>query len=228
MKLSENFVEVLKNFASINSGLVVKPGQVLRTISSNKTILAEAHVDEVFESEFGIYDLNKTLALLSLNKGNPEVAIEKESLVYLGLNGRGRTRQRFTDTKLILAPPSKNINVSKYDVEFELTEEIYEWIMNVSSILKCPNIIVQSTEEGGLSLAAIDVKGEIVDDAEVALEGTFTVKSFKAVFKLDNIKIMPGAYKVELASMGVAKFTNKTGKLTYWVSLEAGASSFQK
>jgi hypothetical protein len=228
MKLSENFVEVLKNFASINSGLVVKPGQVLRTISSNKTILAEAHVDEVFESEFGIYDLNTTLALLSLNsKSAPEVQITEDSLVYLGLNGRGRTKQRFTDVKLILSPPNKTINVGKFEVKFDLTEEIYDWIFNVSSILKCPNIVVQSDGDT-LSLNAIDVKGELVDSADVKLEGEFTVKSFKAVFKIDNIKVLPGAYTVEIASAGVSKFTHKTKKLTYWISIEAASSSFEK
>ena len=58
MKLSENTVEVLKNFSSINQGLVVKPGKVLRTISANKAILAEAHIDEEFKTEFKQYALN--------------------------------------------------------------------------------------------------------------------------------------------------------------------------
>ena len=57
MKLSENTLNVLKNFASINQGILVKPGKSLRTISSNKAILAEASVDEDFPTEFGIYDL---------------------------------------------------------------------------------------------------------------------------------------------------------------------------
>jgi len=228
MKLSSDFVDVLKNFASINSGLVFKPGNVLRTISSNKAILAQAEVDETFEQEFGVYDLNKLLALLSLNKEEAEVAIEKESLVFSGLKGKGKIKQRFTDTKLILSPPNKNINIAKWDVEVSLTDEVFDWIFNVSSILKCPNIVIQSEGDGsGITVAALDVKGEIVDSAGVELEGS-SAKKFKAVFKIDNLKMLPGSYKVEIAAAGVSKFTHATKKLQYWVAIEAASSSFEK
>ena len=227
MKLSENFVEVLKNFAGINSGLVFKPGNVLRTISSNKAILAQAEVEETFENEFGIYDLNKMLALLSLNKSaGPELVIEKEALAYGGLNGKGRIKQRFTDPKLILAPPNKNINIPKYDVQFQLSKEVFDWVFNVSSILKCPNIVV-SSEGGEITINAVDVKGEVVDTADVDVEGE-SDKKFKAVFKIDNLKVLPGDYQVEIAAVGVSRFTHKTRKLTYWVAIEAASSSFEK
>ena len=62
MKLSDNTVKVLKNFSSINQGIIVKPGKLLRTISPNKAVLAEATVVEKFPHEFGIYDLNKSLS----------------------------------------------------------------------------------------------------------------------------------------------------------------------
>lgn len=227
MKLSESFIEVLKNFADINNGIVIKPGSVLRTISSNKTILAEAHVDEVFETEFGIYDLHKTLALLSLNKAAPEVQITGDSLVYIGLNGKGKIKQRFTDAKLINSPPNKSINIAKFDVTFKLPVEVFDWIFNVSSILKCPHIVVEGSDDA-ITLNAVDVKGEVVDSADVSLEGEFSVKEFKAVFKIENLKVLPGEYTVEVSSAGVSKFTHKTKKLTYWVSIEQASSKFTK
>jgi hypothetical protein len=226
MKLSDNFVEVLKNFADINKGVVFKPGQVLRTISSNKAILAQAELDESFESEFGIYDLSKLLALLSLNKAAPEVEVGKESLVFIGLNGKGKIKQRFTDPKLILVPPNKNINISKWDVKFKLTKEVFDWIFNVSSILGCPNIVIEG-KNGSITVNAVDVKGEVVDDANVMVEGD-TDRDFKAVFKIDNIKVLPGEYEVEIASAGVSRFTSTTKKLTYWIAIEAATSTFSK
>jgi len=225
MILSNDFVEVLKNFSTINSGLVVKPGSTLRTISSNKTVLAEAHVDEVFEREFGIYDLNKTLGLLSLNKDKNEVAIEPEQLVFPGLKGRGKVNQRFTDPKLIMTPPAKNINVPAYDVKFDLDADVFDWLLEVSSILKCPNIAVQSSG-GDITINAVDVKDEVVDSAEYPVNGT-SATPFKAVFKIDNIKAQPGAYTVEISKLGVSKFTHKTKKLTYWIAVEAGSTTWK-
>lgn len=48
IKISKRTLEVLKNFASINSGIIVNEGNTLNTLSSTKNILAEAKVDEVF------------------------------------------------------------------------------------------------------------------------------------------------------------------------------------
>jgi hypothetical protein len=225
MKLSESTVEILKNFSTINQGLIVKPGKVLRTLSNNRAIMAEAQIDEEFESEFGIYDLNKTLGLLSMTKGvTPEIKIEKEFLTFSGL---GKIRQRFTAINLIFGHDrvGKTINISTFDVNFVLTPEIHNWIFSVASILKCPEIIIRSgeydpkTDSRPLELAALDVKGLIVDDASVTIAGVNTLE-FTAVLKIENLKILSGAYDVFISRNGISKFIHKDKKILYWISLE--------
>ena len=66
MDLSENTIQLLKNFASINSNIVIKPGQNISTISEAKNILASVDVEEEFNQEIGIYDLNEFLGVLGL------------------------------------------------------------------------------------------------------------------------------------------------------------------
>ena len=223
MKLSENTVTVLKNFATINSGIVVKPGNKLRTISANKAILAEATVEETFPHEFGIYDLNKSLGLLSMNKNDNEVEILQNFLVFKSL---GTIRQRFTAANLILSPPNKNINIPSYDVKFTLNADTLSWIFNVASILKCPNVVV-TNEDGKIAISAMDVKGEIVDDAKVVLDAETELK-FQATLKIENLKVVPGEYTVEISSAGVSKFHNETRNLTYWIAIEAANSNFEE
>ena len=46
MKLSNETIGVLKNFASINSNIVINTGSEVRTISEAKSILAKATVTE--------------------------------------------------------------------------------------------------------------------------------------------------------------------------------------
>jgi hypothetical protein len=215
MKLSNDTVTILKNFASINSGIVVKPGNKLRTISANKAILAEATVAETFPHEFGIYDLNKSLGLLSMNKNDNEVEILQDFLVFKSLNGKGTIRQRFTATNLILCPPNKSINIASYEVKFTLPAETLNWIFSVASILKCPNVVVSNE----------DVKGEIVDDAKVVLDSDTDIK-FQATLKIENLKVVPDEYVVEISSVGVSKFHNESKNLTYWIAIEAANSTF--
>ena len=48
MKLSDNTLNVLKNFAGINNSILVKEGKKLRTISVAKNILAEQILQKSF------------------------------------------------------------------------------------------------------------------------------------------------------------------------------------
>jgi hypothetical protein len=39
MKLSENTINILKNFSTINKAIEIKPGNVISTISPSKTVI---------------------------------------------------------------------------------------------------------------------------------------------------------------------------------------------
>ena len=82
MKLSENTLTVLKNFAGINNSILVKQGNKLRTISVAKNILAEANITEEFPREFAIYDLNQFLNGLSLHQ-DPDLDFTEESYINI-------------------------------------------------------------------------------------------------------------------------------------------------
>ena len=66
MNVSNETIEVLKNFAGINPNIVISPGQKLKTISEAKNIMAEADITEDFPVEFGIYDLHEFLSVINL------------------------------------------------------------------------------------------------------------------------------------------------------------------
>ena len=68
MKLSNNTISVLKNYASINQNLMIKGGKEITTMSAMKNIIARAEVEEDFPQEVAIYDLNEFLSCLSLFK----------------------------------------------------------------------------------------------------------------------------------------------------------------
>ena len=85
MNLNNETVDVLKNFSSINQNILFEEGNTLRTMSTMKNILAEAEISEHIPKEFGIYDLNELLGVLSLSK-NPDINLDHES--YLKVNGK--------------------------------------------------------------------------------------------------------------------------------------------
>ena len=86
MIISDETLNVLKNFASINPNLVFKPGQQLKTISEAKTILARATIVEDFPQEFGVYDLNEFLSVHSLIE-DPALEFEAKSVLIKNQSG---------------------------------------------------------------------------------------------------------------------------------------------
>ena len=232
MKLSETTIEILKNFSTINQGLIVKKGSVIKTLSPNETIKAEALIDEHFDIDFAVYDLTKTLALLSMNKDNPQIDLNSDHIAFYGAGGNGKIRQRYSSPNLISGynKLDRNINITDFDVTIELSEEMHKWIFSVAAILKCPNIVVVGEAGQGVRIFAQDVKGAIVDDASVLVDGTvkdaFKANSFKAVFKIENFKILPGAYKIEISSKGISRFCHKNKPVLYWIPLESKESEF--
>ena len=111
--------------------------------------------------------------------------------------------------------------------EFELKEEVFKWLQDVSSILGCPQTVIQGHPGTPITLNAVDVKGKIVDSALVELDTIATTK-FKVVFSNDNIKVIPGTYNVKISPIGCALFTHLERKLKYWITIEAKSSSFEE
>ena len=87
MKLSDTTISVLKNYSSINQNLKIGAGNNLVTMSAMKNIVAQSKVEETFEKDVAIYDLNEFLAAMSLFD-SPELDFEDE---YLMMGNEGKT-----------------------------------------------------------------------------------------------------------------------------------------
>ena len=64
--LSNNTLNVLRNYSTINSSIVFRKGNTVRTISNAENILAKFTSEEVFPMDFAIYDLSQFLSGINL------------------------------------------------------------------------------------------------------------------------------------------------------------------
>ena len=126
MKLSSNTTNILKNFSQINQSILIKEGNKLKTISVMKNILAEAEVEEEFEKDFAIYDLNQFLSGLSLYDA-PDLEFGDSYLTIR--DGRRRAKYFFADPQVIISPPDKQITLPSEDVHFQLESTSLEKIL---------------------------------------------------------------------------------------------------
>ena len=215
MKLSENTLTVLKNFAGINNSILVKQGNRLRTISVAKNILAEADITEEFPREFAIYDLNQFLNGLSLHQ-DPDLDFAEESHITIR-EGKRRVKYFYADPNVIISPPEKEIKLPSKDVCFQLETGSLEKLLKAAAVYQLPDL----SAVGGAGVIRLVVRDKKNDTSnEYSIVVGETDKEFTFNFKVENIKIIPGAYDVVVSEKLLSQFTNTKFGVTYYIALE--------
>ena len=215
MKLSDSTLAVLKNFAGINNSILVKKGTQLRTISVAKNILAEAEIPEDFPRDVAIYDLNQFLNGLSLHQ-DPNLDFTEDSHITIK-EGKRRVKYFYADPQVIIAPPDKEINLPTKEVCFQLESTSLEKLVKAAAVYQLPDLSVIG-KNGDIHMVVRDKKNDTSN--EYAVYVGETDQTFDFNFKVENIKIIPGAYDVVISSKLLSEFTNKQYNLKYFIALE--------
>jgi hypothetical protein len=216
MKFSARTLTVLKNFATINPSIQFNEGNVLRTISPNKTILAKATLSDTIEGSFCIYDLSRFLGVVSLFE-DPTFEL-KEKLAVIKSQGR-KVSYTYADPSTFVLPPNKEIKLPTVDINFKLTAEQYSEIMKALGVMSFPDLVVAG-EEGKIYLRATDTKNPSADKYDIEVGDTDG--TFSAVFRTENLKMLSGSYDVSISSKGISHF--KSDDIEYWVSVESNST----
>ena len=215
MKLSDSTVNLLKNFSNINQSILFKQGKSLRTISVMKNILAEATIDEDLPKDFGIYDLNQFLNGLSLYQ-NPDLDFLNDGYVVIK-EGKSRSKYFFADPSVIVSPPEKSISLPSEDVCFQLDTQQLDKLLKAAAVYGVPDLSVVG-EAGVIKLVVRDKKNDTSNDFNIVVGET--TDTFTLNFKVENIKVLPGAYDVVISRKLLSRFQSEDKNLTYYIALE--------
>ena len=218
MMISEKSVGILKNFAKINSGMVIQPGKIQKTISHEKNIFVEAEFDEDFPNQFGIYDLNLFLANLTSFK-NVDLDFA-EDCVIMSDNGLSLTYCP-CQPELVIVPPNKKLSIENPTATIGLPDSALSRVLNMASLNELPNISIYN-KGNSLLLKAHDRSNSSSNIVEMSL-GNYSGEDFVATYKTEHLKILPDDYVVDVKISPQHSFTRlkSTSKnITYFISLE--------
>tara|TARA_Y100000034_G_scaffold65347_1_gene78996 strand:- start:139 stop:828 length:690 start_codon:yes stop_codon:yes gene_type:complete len=216
LKISKQTIELLKNFASINSNILVRPGNKIKTISNYKNVLAEATVEESFDIEFGIWDLNKFLGTISLFE-SPTFEFNQKNVIIEGENG-ATVVYYYSEPKL-LTTVNKELKMPEAVVQCEIKEEDFKEIQRAAGVLQLPDLKI-SSEGDKINLTVHDRKDPSSNSWTFEVGDNTEDADFSFLFKVENMKMLSGDYNIEICKNSVAKFNNKAIDLSYWVAME--------
>ena len=217
MKLSKNTIDVLKNFATINTNILVREGNVLSTISTGKNIFARAEIEETFPQEFAVYDLNSLLSLLTVLE-DPDVVFEPECLKVA--KGKARFTYYYADPNIIVSAPDKSIEVDNF-FQFDLSKDDIEMILKAAAITAAPMLSVIG--DGSEVVVTVGDPATPKSNSFRQVIGT-TDKTFDARLAVENFKVVPSGYTVILSQKKFMFLESSKGDLKYWLALERSST----
>jgi len=217
MKLNTNTHNILKNFSEINTNILIKPGKELSTISTMRNIFAKASIDESFDTEFGIYDLNEFLGVVSgMNK--PELSLQDKHMTISQEGSKSKVKYFYSDPSVIVAP-TKEVNMPEADVTFNLSQSNLEQLKKMAAILKSPDLALIGETGGDIVLKVCDKKNDTSNNFDIVV-GEGATADYTFYFKVENMKMIPGDYDVSVSSKSISHFKNTKLPIEYWIALE--------
>ena len=217
MKLTNETINVLKNFSTINQNLVIKEGSELLTMSAMKNIVAKAEVEETFPKEIAIYDLNEFLASISLF-AVPVLEFEEQYLIIKEEDQPHKKLKYFYSDPSVVQTPSKTISMPSEEVSFELKIEKLLEMKKAAGVISSPDMVLQKLN-GSSSLLAKDKKNDTANNysSDIKTDGD---GEFEFYFKVENLKLLDGDYDVKISSKNISHFKNQKSSVEYWIALE--------
>lgn len=213
MKFSPRTLEVLRNFASVNQNILIRAGSVISTRTVAKNIFVTATVEDEFEQDIPLYNLNEFLGVVSLFS-DPEFILSDNSVKIT--QGKNTVQYVFASPE-VLDYPDKAIKMPSTDATFELTEENLKSLLKAGSVLSATDLLIQGNGQT-IMCTVLDPKNPSSNTFSVEVGETDRV--FSSYIQLANLKMISGIYEVNLSSKKITQFKSKTLDYSFFIANE--------
>lgn len=201
-------LDVLRNCASINQGILIVEGNQIRTVAVMNNVFLTANVPDTFDREFAIYDLNEFLSTLSLFD-KPEVAYKDDHILIA--QHKSKIKYFYSAPSVVVSPPKDKRIKIEGSFTFRLPEPILNQLIKAASIMKLDTVEVT---QGGLRAFNKKNGGNQYD---VKIEDVTGELSESKLLTIELLKLLPRDYTVTIGDRA-AKFNSIDGDLEYIIT----------
>ena len=217
LSLTPQTTSVLKNFSTINGSIMIREGNVLKTISVGENMIAQYTSPEMFPKTCGIYDLGQFLMGLSLFQ-DPGLNFDNDEYVTIR-GGRRSAKYYFSDPEITLkSAPNKDVNFPGADIQFSLTQEDLSGLQKAANIYSLPDLVFRS-EGGEIALELRDNGNDTSNGYSQTVVGD-TTGDYELTIKVENIRLHPGDYSVKVSKHLISEWKHQNLDLSYYIALE--------
>jgi hypothetical protein len=218
MELNDDTLQILKNFSGINQNIMIRSGNILRSISEARNVLARADITNEFPKDFGVYDLNEFIGVLSL-VDKPKLNFNDEHVIISDSVGRSKIKY-FYSAEDVLTTSEKDITMPECDIKFTLDSATLDKIKRAASTLGHDEVSIKPGN-GSITLSVVDNQNSTSNAFDIDVAGEYQDGvDFNFILGISNLKIIPGDYEVAISSKLISQFSHKEVNIKYWIALE--------
>ena len=222
MKFSDNTMSVLRNFSDINQNILVKEGNILKTISEARNVLSTAELDDSFPKDFGVYDLSEFIGVLGL-VDEPNLSFEEDYMIINDSTGRTKIKYFYSSLDT-LTTPDKDIIMPSSEVKFKLESVVLDKLKRAASTLGHSEVSITDSN-GAIKLSVIDSQNSTSNTFSIDTVGEYDSNTkFNFILNISNLKIIPDDYEVEISSKLISHYINPRINVKYWIALEKSST----
>lgn len=223
MKLSKRTLDILKNFSTISEHIYIPAGNKLYTIGKSNGVVAEAIIDETFDSSICIYELMSFLGVVSLFD-SPEFEFDSKSVTIHGSNN-GEVKFHFCAPQVIdkiVKNHGKYPKEGKKIFSFELSQKQIDELIRSASVLKINTIKISESSKGGVNVAVVDRNNVTANTYSIRIEdGDVSEDCNDAYIHISFLNLISGNYKIDVYDNNTTKWTHKDINLKYYIAKDA-------
>jgi hypothetical protein len=217
--LADGTIDVLRNFAAINDGIVIEAGNVLRTVHPRVSLAARVKIPQAIPDSFAIWDLKRFLAALEI--------FSKPKLIFDGSRIEIREVDGEASALALHYPMTRRDCVRTLEKEpnadptfvLPLPKDRLKLFIDLGARLNLPHLVLTGNGTS-IVLRATDVANLAQVGAELPIGKSN--REFQVVFAAEDwCKVLQGVdYHVGIALRddgAVAHFIGGEGDVHYWM-----------
>lgn len=197
---------------------------VVRTKSSNRTMIARVEIPEVFPRDFHVYDLREFNAVVNI-VSEPSFDFSSDKYVVIkSSDGKQKLRYIEADASLIESYIDKDLPLPAIDLDVTVTGQQLSSVLKAAQTMKLAYVGLIGDGETVRLVSFNKNDGDEMDTNNFSIEVGESDVEFRMFYKLDVHKVSvlegEGSLRFEInAKKKVSRVTTESGK-TFWIALD--------
>ena len=229
LTISEETYQILVNFSTINSSIVFKKGNLIRTIANAENILGEYVSEEYIPQDFAIYDLSEfisAIAICARDNSLPTLHFDNDDYVTIK-GGNLSIRYYFSDPQITLkVAPEKEVKFPGSNISFTISQSDLKNLRDALAKFNLPEVLFRS-RDGKVTVHGVDTENATSNTFWMDFPGGQSTGDFDLTLNTENLRVSRNyAYNVKVSEHLLSEWTvigsgtSSDLQLKYYIALE--------